>query len=124
MVRKICLDSDVTIEILHNDLKTKEVISSLDAQFFATAINLFEIWYGRKKHETIFQFFESINPVSFDEKSVKLAADILRDLKQKGQMIDLKDLFIGAICIANSMELFTYNKKHFERLEAYGLVMI
>ncbi len=124
MVRRICLDSDVLIALLNKDEKTKQIIESLDADFFITTVNTFEVWYGRKKTEPIFEMLELLHSLDMNEKTAKLAGDILRKLKDDGKMIDMRDLFIGAICITNDIELLTYNKKHFERLHEFGLITV
>ena len=124
MVRKICLDSDVLIALLKKDEQTKRKLESLDANFYTTSVNSFEVWYGRKKSETVFQLLEWLNLLELNDKSARLAADMLRDSKKKGKMIEMRDLFIGAVCITNDVELFTYNKKHFERLKNFGLILV
>ena len=116
MVRRVCLDSDVLIALLNKDEKTKQLIETVDAEFYITAVNTFEVWYGRKKTEPVFEALEWLHSLEMNDKSARLAGDMLRKLKEDGKMIDMRDLFIGAICINNDIELLTYNKKHFERL--------
>ncbi len=123
MARKVCLDSDVLINILRNQNETIKMIQNLDADLFTTSINTFELWYGRKNSEDIFQFFEWLNVLEFNQESSILAGDILRKLELKGQILELKDIFIAAICIDNNIELLTNNKKHFERLKEFGLIL-
>ncbi|MEK6922143.1 MAG: type II toxin-antitoxin system VapC family toxin [Nanoarchaeota archaeon] len=124
MVRRICLDSDVLIALLNRDEKTKQIIEALDADFYITTVNTFEVWYGRKKTEPVFEALEWLHSLEMDDKAARLAGDILRKLKDDGRMIDIRDMFIGAICINNDIELLTYNKKHFERLKEFGLVLV
>ncbi len=124
MVRRICLDSDVLIALLNNDGGTKHLLESLDADFYTTTINTFEIWYGRKESETVFELLDWLHGLDLDDMSAKLAGDILRDLKKRGAIIDIRDMFIAAICIKNDIELLTYNKKHFERIKEKGLMLI
>ena len=124
MVRQVCLDSDVLIELLRQNEKTKQTVESLNAEFFTTAINSFELWFGRKKSELVFEFLEILHLLPLDDKSARIAADLRRELERRGEPIDLRDLFIAAICITNSIELFTYNKKHFERLKEFGLILV
>ena len=124
MVRKVCLDSNIIIALLSRDESVKNIISALDAQFVITAVNSFEVWYGRTKGETIFELFEWLEILPFDAVVSRLAADIMRSLKQKGEIIDVQDVFIAAICIKNNVELLSLNKKHFERLKKFGLVLV
>lgn len=124
MVRRICLDTDVIIHLLSKDQHTREIIESLDADFFTVAINAFELWYGRKENESVFELLEWLDVLPLDEKSALTAADILRELKKTGTILDIKDLFIGAICITHRIELLTLNRKHFDRLQKWGLVLV
>jgi predicted nucleic acid-binding protein len=123
MVRRICLDSDVLIGILNKDEAAKQLVDSIDGEFYTTSVNVFELWYGRKKQELIFELFESLRLLALGSNAARLAADILRSLKEKGMLIDLRDAFIAAMCIRQDVELLTLNKKHFERLAEFGLVL-
>lgn len=122
-VKKICLDSDVVIELLKGNPKIVEIINSLPADFYLTTINIFEIWTGRIENETekIIGLLSEFNILEFDKKSSLRAGDIRKKLKEKGELIDIRDVFIASICIQNNIELLTYNKKHFNRLEKFGL---
>ena len=123
MDRRICLDSDVMIGLLNKDEAARKLVEALDAEFYTTSINVFELWYGRKKQETVSELFESLRLLSLGDKSARLAADILRNLKEKGTLIDFRDAFIASMCIRHDTELLTMNKKHFERLQEFGLVL-
>jgi len=124
MVRRICLDSDVLIALLNDDQPTKEIVESLDADFYTTAINSFELWQGRKKVEPVFGLLSSLHQLALHDIAARLAADILRELKAKGKILDLRDLFIASLCINEGIELLTYNTKHFERLKEFGLILV
>ncbi|MBI2140359.1 type II toxin-antitoxin system VapC family toxin [Candidatus Woesearchaeota archaeon] len=60
----------------------------------------------------------------FDEKSSIIAGGVRRSLREKGLDIEIRDLFIAAICMANQLPLLTNNKKHFERFQEFGLVLL
>jgi len=124
MVRKVCLDSDMLLALLNKDEQAKTIISSIDGQFVSTSINSFEVWYGRKAQEPVSELFDWLDIFQFDGESARIAADIMRSLKLKGKMIEMRDIFIASICIKNNMELLTRNKKHFSRLKEFGLRMI
>ena len=124
MVRRVCLDSDVLIALLGKDERTRGIIASLNADFYTTSVNSFEIWYGRKKQEMVFELLEWLNLIHLDDRAARLAADMLRHLKKKGRIMDLRDLFIAAICVRNDVELLTHNKKHFEGLREFGLLLV
>ena len=121
MDRKICLDSDILIELLNKNEVVGKAIESLEADFYVTPISVFEVWYGRKEKENISGLLESLHVLIFDRESAFLAADILRELEKNGNVVELKDIFIAAICVSNKIELMTNNIKHFERLKSFGL---
>ena len=100
MVRKICLDSDVLIAFLHKDERVKNLLTSVDAEFYITSINTFEVWYGRKKSELISELLPLLPALAFDDTTARFAADMLRTLKSQGQLLEMRDLFIAAICIS------------------------
>lgn len=124
MVRKVCLDSAVIIGILNGDETTKTMVSAIDAQFLTTAISSFEIWQGNTDKNLMIELLEWLNILELDDPSARCAADLFNVLKQKGEILELRDIFIAAICIKNDIELLTLNKKHFERLKKYGLRLV
>ncbi len=124
MVRKLCLDSDVLIALLNKEVNPRHALESSDAVLCITAINAFEIWYGRKNEETVPELLAWLEVIQISDVIARLAADILRDLKKQGMVLDFKDIFIAATCIVHNMELLTYNQKHFTRLKKYGLKLV
>jgi tRNA(fMet)-specific endonuclease VapC len=124
--KKICLDSDILIEISKNNTEVIEKLRKLDANIYTTPINIFEIWAGRFKKEenSVKKLINNLKKINFDEQSSLKAADIQLELKKTGQNIDFRDIFIASICIQNDIPLFTKNKKHFERLTKFGLKLI
>nr|WP_238526137.1 hypothetical protein [Sulfolobus islandicus] len=66
----------------------------------------------------------NLNIVCIDNNSLKVASRIYAELRKKGEIIEDPDLLITSICIANGFSLMTHNKKHFKRLEKYGLKLI
>jgi len=124
MDSKICLDSDILINLLRRDEDTKELLESFNANFCITTISTFEIWYGRKNEETIKELIDCLENLNFNKNAAMIAADISKELKKKGKLIDIRDLFIASICINNKIPLLTKNKKHFDRLKKYGLELI
>ena len=125
MDEKICLDSDVLIELERGNLEVKRILElkKETATLSTTPINVFELWFGFKNKEEIFLLIEDLFIYNFDKNAAKVAGDIKRTLKKEGEDIEIRDLFIAAICIKNNLKLFTFNKKHFERLMRFGLIL-
>ncbi len=121
MVGKVCIDSDVLINFLRKDRNAVEIMGSFQGDMYTTVINTFELWYGKKKQVGVKELIERINVLPLEKQSSLLAAEMMEKLKEKGEIIDLKDVIIAAICIHSSMPLLTLNKKHFERMQQFGL---
>ena len=125
MDRQICLDSDILIEIAYGDEQIIELIKRTNAEWHTTAINIFEIWSERnKKQKNIEDLIRGLKKQNLDESASLKAGEIRRKLKERGEILEIRDIFIGAICIENNLELLTNNKKHFERLQEFGLKLI
>ncbi len=124
MVKKICLDSDVLIELLHGNEDVKNTLASINGELFTTSVSVFEVWYGRKKSETVSELLDALHILSLEKMSAMFAADMFSELNKKGESLDLKDVFIAAMCIRNEVVLYTFNKKHFQRMEKFGLVLL
>lgn len=122
--RKICLDSDVLIQFLKNDPLIVEWIQKNIGFYFITSITSFEAWMGRNKDEPIKEILSIFEILPFEKDASLLAGDIFRSLKEKGQQLDMRDIFIAATCIHYNVPLFTLNKKHFQRMEEFGLVLL
>ena len=96
---------------------------------YITIINLYELvrgdvlagYEGKKSKEDYEKVFYIL---PLDNNSIIVASRIWSDLRKKGELLDERDLLIGAICISNELPLATLNKKHFKRLEEYGLRII
>jgi len=125
MVRQICLDSDVLIDLALGKEEIINFIRQTEAELYTTSINIFEIWSERnEKQKNIENLIRGLRKLNFDEESALKAGEIRKTLKEKGEITDIRDIFIGAICIKNNLELITNNKKHFERIKQFGLKLI
>ncbi|MHA1664427.1 MAG: type II toxin-antitoxin system VapC family toxin [Candidatus Njordarchaeales archaeon] len=57
-------------------------------------------------------------------KTLLIASRIWKELSDKGEILDDRDILIGALCIERNLPLWTLNEKHFKRLTIYGLELI
>jgi tRNA(fMet)-specific endonuclease VapC len=95
-----------------------------DQQYIST-ITISEIVYGAEKsnrpeyHLNNLQtvLLPAVNIVSFDAKAAYVCGRIRAELEKKGTPLDLADLEIASIAIANDFTLITNNLRHFERIE-------
>jgi len=89
-----------------------------------TTVTEFEIYSGATPSQLFFwnELLKNIKVLSFDQIASKQAVLTHSILKRKRKQIDLADLFIASIAIANGLPLATLNRKHFERVE--NLILI
>ncbi|MBI4163303.1 MAG: type II toxin-antitoxin system VapC family toxin [Candidatus Aenigmarchaeota archaeon] len=128
---RVIVDSNILINFLRGKKEDVELIRALSVEKIlgTTDINAFELYYGAykssKQNEELAGakgLLNSLFLVSTTEDSMEMAGKIVATLEKKGKSIEMRDLFIGAICLTNSFPLLTKNKKHFENIE--GLVLV
>jgi|SRR3989344_538342 len=120
----VCLDSDVLINFLRKDAKTIRLFENLRSRketLSITSINSFELIKGISRlsnmdQTQVLKFLSNFKIYDFNFDSSKKAADIFNDLKSKGEIIELPDIMIASITIANNESLITGNINHFERI--------
>ena len=105
-----------------NLLQRLEKISK--SQQFVSTITISEIVYGAEKSqrpdfhlnnlETI--LLPAVNIISFDTKAAYICGRIRAELEKRGTPLDLADLEIASIAIANNLILVTNNVRHFARV--------
>ncbi|MDO8537374.1 MAG: type II toxin-antitoxin system VapC family toxin [archaeon] len=125
METKAVLDSDILIDFINNKNSAVELIKKISSthNLFTTDINLFELYYGAylskktsENIETIRGLLGTLNFLSTNQNSMEEAGKICAELEKKGQRIEITDILIGGICLANSLPIATNNKKHFQRM--------
>jgi tRNA(fMet)-specific endonuclease VapC len=120
-------DTDTITNIVKSrpspNLLKKLANTSINQQYIST-ITISEIVYGAEKSqrpefhlnnlETI--LLPAVNIVGFDTKAAYVCGRIRAELEKRGTPLDLADLEIASIAIANGLTLITNNVKHFERV--------
>ncbi|MCK4843130.1 MAG: type II toxin-antitoxin system VapC family toxin [Methylococcales bacterium] len=96
---------------------------SKDQQYIST-ITISEIVYGAEKSqrpeyhlnnlETI--LLPAVNIVGFDTKAAYVCGRVRAELEKRGTPLDLADLEIASIAIANNLTLITNNVRHFKHV--------
>ena len=61
--------------------------------------------------------------INIDYHDMKLADRIMAYLEKRGKKLEFRNVLIGTICVNRGFSILTGNKKHFERLKDYGLVI-
>lgn len=103
-------------------LKKLEKISK--NQQYVSTITISEIVYSAEKSqctefhlnnlETI--LLPAVNIIGFDTKAAYVCGRIRAELEKRGTPLDLANLEIASIAIANNLTLLSNNVRHFERV--------
>ena len=123
MEQKVCLDTDVIIAILNNEERAARIIDKTEnAAIFITTITLFELLLRKTNLEIIEMFRNKVSIIDFDEEAARKASIIFKNLQEQGKIIDIRDIFIAAICVTTNCMLSTFNSKHFENIKELEII--
>jgi predicted nucleic acid-binding protein len=116
------LDTDFLISILRGK-GTSEITVDMVDNPKTTIINAFELYYGAKrstKSEEVLaetnSLLKSVDILGFDRNAALMAADIHAKLVNSGKSLDIQDVLIAGIVMANREEILTRNTEHFSRI--------
>lgn len=83
---------------------------------------------GRKKtalNAFLFEYVqESFDQLTFDEHAATILADLRFRCRKSGIAVEMSDLMIASVAIANNLILVTRNVKHFEPLQEFSPLML
>ncbi|MFH1401338.1 MAG: type II toxin-antitoxin system VapC family toxin [Nanoarchaeota archaeon] len=123
MVKEICLDTDVIIDILKSNARAQHLAKNLGAyEVYTTTANIFELFLRKTNKDTLESFVSAFHVLPFNYECARLASEIALSLDLKGRPVDFRDIFIASICIQNKLPLATFNTKHFSQIPGLKLV--
>lgn len=125
MGEKVCLDTDVCIDILKSQPRVEPLRNAiLDAEIFVASITVFELYLRETNIVQINNFLKNGNIISFDENCAVQASNIYKELKSKGRLMEFRDIFIASSAMVNNCALATFNIKHFSKIKGLELLGI
>lgn len=114
------VDSSVLIDFLKNKEYAIQLLKGLKPYERGTStICIGEILEGlslKKEKDKFTKLVSLITIYNVDLKTAVKFAEIRKELRKTGNLIDNFDLLIAATCLANDLTLITNNLKHFERI--------
>lgn len=123
MDQKICLDTDISIEILKETSKGKRFLDLIEeSHVFITSISVFELFQRETNLDVAERLLFRLNALDFNELAAKKASEIFKNLRHQGKPIEIRDLFIASIAIVNNCTLATLNRKHFKNIKGLKLL--
>ncbi len=116
------IDTGIFIEHLRSKDKTKTVLYSILPQttLCISAVTLYELYMGAttdEKKRDIQILTEDITVLPFNNEIAIKAAEVYHQLRKTNQVIEFRDIFIGATCLVYEISLKTTNTKHFNRID-------
>lgn len=125
--KRLCFDTDILIDYLR---KPSEAVGLLMKKVYekkvqgcTTAVNAFEIWLGvhlapkpKELIEETEEFLSHFEIVDFSYEASAEAGLVMAMLRKRGEVIEIRDLFVGSISKASEMHLITRNVKHYRRI--------
>lgn len=125
------IDSDYVADFLKGRPDVIHLLSSLPRDDIAISIIVFGevvegITFGRdrQRHEGGFrQFLRIVDVLPLSRTVMRRFADMRGTLRSQGNLIPDMDLLIGATAIATDRTLVTRNRRHFDRLQSFGLTL-
>jgi tRNA(fMet)-specific endonuclease VapC len=116
------IDTNIFIEYLRAKNKLDTTLQRLSDQYdwHVSSITIYELFMGantEKKKEEIKILTSDLILLPFTYDTAMKSAEIYNDLKIRNQIIEFRDIFIGATAIVNNFSVLTLNTKHFERID-------
>ena len=127
----VCLDSSFVIDIIKGvkeAVKKEQEIDNSNEEITIPAPVITEIIVGlhltrtkkyssQEEKDKVMNLINSLHVLNLDKDSAILAGEIQADLENRGEVIDIEDIMIGAIAKCNGETIITRNKKHFEKIQ-------
>ena len=118
----IIVDTDVVIDFFNGVSPGAGVMLRLISkqEVALTSISVFELYAGiegKRRLAQIETLIQSVTILPLDDIEAVIAGKIYTQLKSTGQLIGTHDILIAAVCVANTLPLYTKNVAHFSKIE-------
>lgn len=120
--KNLVVDTDIIVDYLRGKEKILAIFIEKE-NLFISSISLFELVYGALKSKeanqirNLKEFLSSFTIIGLGEREALKSAEIKYSLEKTGKSLDIRDIFIAAICQVNNLSLLTKNIKHFKRIK-------
>jgi len=125
--KSMVIDSGIFIEYLRAKNKKKTILHNIpnDSEIFISSVTLYELYAGatnERKWDDVTKLTEDLPVLSFTESTAQEAAKIFQKLKKRNQLIEFRDIFIGATAKIYQLPVKTINKKDYTRIEGLKIL--
>ncbi len=128
--RNILVDTSIIIDFLRKKNKQNSLLWKIKEKGFNCiifTITVFELYVGAitSKHITdLKKILKWMDIISFTSDIAEQSGEIYKNLKKKNQLIEFRDIFIGATSIVLNIPLLTLNESHFKKIEGIKIFHI
>jgi len=116
----LILDTSILVDLLRGDEVIQERIRACEKAnepLKTTAITAFELYLGAHRSSRaeenltlVNSLLNNLEVLVFDRRTGEIAARIMADLMERGEPLDIRDVFIAAIAIREDEKLATRDK--------------
>ncbi len=113
----VVLDTSFLVDILRNAPRAVELLGEIESKEFTLLVaapTVMELWEGalhsrapEKEKTHIDALIASVNVLYLDVRAAKRAAELDFELSAKGASLELRDIMIAAIALANGETVVT-----------------
>jgi len=121
--RNILIDTSIIIEFLRKKNKRNTClwkVKEVGFNCFISTITVFELYAGAitdRHKQDLEKLLRWIEIIPFTQEIAKHSAEIYKKLKANNQLIEFRDIFIGATALEMQLPLITLNEVHFNRIK-------
>ncbi len=124
---KVIADTNIFVEYVRKRNKQNTSLYKIASShtLVTTSITVFELYFGARTPDavqTISQVLKDMAVFSFTDEAAKIAAIEQNRLRSRNKIVDIRDLFVASIAIANDLPVATLNRKHFRNVGALHLL--
>ncbi len=122
------LDTNVLINIVKGDKKTKETLYKHKRESASiTVVNRYEFLRGvyssipqGAKRDKLFDFLDQFKVYDFTTRTASYCAEVYYNLRNNGSLINELDIIILGICLENSESILTSDRDFIKAAEITG----
>ena len=132
--KEICVDTDILIDFMkkrdpgsraYERWRNKSAVGTSSITAFELLIGARQPNLSTRRYDEAKSLIERQQFIlPFDLESAEMASEVGAELRQKGEGIEIRDLFIASICLAKKIPLLTRNRSHYERVSKLKLLEV
>ncbi len=125
--QRVLIDTSIVIEHLRKRNKQKSILFKIieNYEIVLSSISVFELYAGATDHRKrldIENILSAVEVIPFTSAIALRAAQVYLFLRKTNNVLDIRDIFIGATALTFNLPLLTLNRSHFKRIPELELI--